>query len=70
MHYRWDNYQALITVPATDENFKSSLKNAIYDELSEARFQMEKSPRGNKARLTAINREIKKRQKEDKNDVR
>ena len=67
MAYEWDNYHALITVPATDENFKSSLKNATYDELSEAQFQMEKSPAGNKARLTAINREIQKRQKEAKN---
>ena len=66
MPHEWNNYNALITVPATDENFKSSLKNATYDELSEARFQMEKRPTGNKARLTAINREIRKRQKEAK----
>jgi hypothetical protein len=36
MPYEWDNYQALITVPATDDNFKSSLKNATDDELVRA----------------------------------
>lgn len=65
MPYEWDNYHTLITVPATDDNFKSSLKNASNDELSEARFHMEKFPFANKTRLKAVNREIRRRQKEE-----
>ena len=62
----WDNYQTLITVPATDCNFTAALGYASKDELLKAHYFLEDHPAGNKARLAAVNREIRKRQKEGK----
>jgi hypothetical protein len=62
----WDNYQTLITVPATDCNFTAALGYANKDELLKAHYYLEDNPAGNKARLAAVNREIRKRQKEGK----
>ena len=59
----WDNYNILISVPATDCNFTAALGYASKDELLRAQFLMENHPVGNKARLAAVNREIRKRQK-------
>ena len=62
----WDNYQTLITVPAADGNFTAALGYASNGELRRAQFYLEDRPAGNKVRLAAINREIRKRQKEGK----
>ena len=62
----WDNYQTLITVPATDCNFTAALGYASNAELLRAQFHTEDVPAGNKSRLAAVNREIRKRQKEGK----
>jgi len=60
-----DNYSTLTTVPATDCNFTWALKKyASRDDLLKAQYFLEDHPAGNKARLAAVNREIKKRQKE------
>ena len=59
----YDNYGTLTTVPATDCNFTAALGYASKDELLRAQFLMENHPVGNKARLAAVNREIRKRQK-------
>ena len=60
----FDNYDTLTTVPATDCNFTTALGYASRDELLRAQFHMEDYPAGNKCRLLAVNREIKRRQKE------
>ena len=59
----WDNYQTLITVPVADGNFTAALGYASKDELLKAHYYLEDNPAGNKARLAAVNREIRKRQK-------
>ena len=59
----YDNYGTLTTVPATDCNFTAALGYASKDELLRAQFHMENCPAGNKCRLLAVNREIKRRQK-------
>lgn len=61
-----DNYCTLTTVPATDDNFIAALGYASKDELLRAQFLMENHPAGNRCRLLAVNREIKRRQKEGK----
>jgi len=66
MDFKWDNYQTLITVPATDGNFTAALGYASDSELRQAQYYLEDHPAGNKSRLTAVNREIRKRQKEGK----
>ncbi len=66
MDFKWDNYQTLITVPATDCNFKAALKNADDDELSRAGLHLLKHPFANKSRTRAIYNEIKRREKEAK----
>lgn len=65
MGFKWDNYQTLITVPATDCNFKAALKNASNDELSRAEKHMTDNPFMNKTRLKAVQQEIRKRGKEN-----
>lgn len=63
----YDNYGTLTTVPATDCNFTAALKKyASSAELRRAQFYLEDHPAGNKARLAAVNREIRQRQKEGK----
>jgi hypothetical protein len=61
--FKWDNYQTLITVPATDCNFKAALKSATDDELSRAKQHMTDKPFANKTRLKTVQQEIRKRAK-------
>lgn len=61
-----DNYHALTTVPAADCNFTAALGYASRDELLKAHYYLEDNPAGNKSRLKAVNREIRKRQEGDK----
>ena len=69
----YDNYFTLITVPATDGNFTAALGYASIGELIRAEFYMENHPEGNKTRLAAVNREIKRRRnggrRRQKNDA-
>ncbi|QEY34648.1 hypothetical protein FL966_06035 [Caproiciproducens galactitolivorans] len=58
-----DNYQALITIPATDCNFISTLGRAGNDELTKAEEYLRTHPFANKTRLKAVQREIRKREK-------
>ena len=68
-----DNYLTMTTVPATDCNFTAALGYASIGELIRAEFHMENYPAGNKTRLTAVNREIKRRRnggrRRQKNDA-
>ncbi len=56
------NYQTLITVPANDGNFKSALKQATDDDLNKAVQCLTDNPKGNKSRLVACRRELKRRE--------
>ena len=62
----WDNFHALITIPATDCNFKGSLGRATDAELVDAKTYLTRHPEGNKSRLTAVKREIRRREREAK----
>lgn len=66
MEWVQDNYNVLISVPATDCNFTAALGYASKDELLKAHYYLEDNPAANKSRLKAVNREIRKRQKEGK----
>lgn len=51
----------LTAVPVQDCNYKSYLQRATAKELKEAVELMEESPKGNKGRIEACKRELKKR---------
>lgn len=57
----FDNYGTLTTVPATDVNFIAALGYASRKELIRARDYLDTHPTGNKGRLAAVRREIKRR---------
>ena len=68
LDWKPDDLHALITIPATDCNFKGSLGRATDAELVDAKTYLTRHPEGNKSRLTAVNREIQRRvRKEAKN---
>lgn len=62
-----DYYKSLIKIPSSDCNFKCALNYASDDELARARDYLEANPFGNKSRLSAVKREIRKRER-NKND--
>ena len=54
----------LMTVPATDMNFKNQLQNATAEEIKEALSIMTgKGEKGNASRIAALSRELRKRDK-------
>lgn len=54
---------ALFTVPATDGNFTSALKRASVEEINEAISWLKRGVGGNKMRIKACERELRKRAK-------
>lgn len=59
------NVIALTTIPTNDCNFISALKKyATTEEIYEAAEIMRKSPQGNKSRICACERELRRREKE------
>ncbi len=65
MRMKRDNYKSLITIPATDSNFLCALGYASGEELDRARKYLEENPFNNKSRLTAVKREIRKRERKN-----
>lgn len=55
------NFLTLTTVPAGDGNFTAALGYASLKELIRARDYLDTHPTGNKGRLAAVRREIKRR---------
>lgn len=65
-----DAVHALVTLPATDGNFKSRLGRASENEIEQAIAQMKKSGGSHKSRITACERELRRRVKKNaKKDV-
>ena len=62
-----DTVHSLSSLPATDGNFISVLDRATDDEISQAIFDMETSGGQHKGRITACQRELRKRMKERNN---
>ena len=60
-----DNYKSLITIPVTDCNFLCALGYASGDELDRVRKYLAENTFNNKSRLTAVKREIRKRERKD-----
>ncbi len=52
----------LRTVPADDVNFKSSLERATVAMLQSALQSLKRRPKGNGSRMTAILRELRRRE--------
>lgn len=68
-----DNIGWLTTVPSTDINFKGALKRATDDEIRESLRIMDVQyrlltgkPIGNKTRIAALERELRKRERREK----
>lgn len=62
-----ENIQWLTTIPATDGNFKSHLEKATTEEIKEALSTMTgKGEKGNASRISALSRELRKREKEER----
>lgn len=59
--YIGTNVHAMGTLPATDGNFVSAVGRATDDEIKSVYRLMTTHPEGNKSRITAIEKEIKKR---------
>ena len=59
-----DAVHNLSLLPATDRNFTSVLNRATDEEISQAIEVMENSSGKHKGRITACNRELRKRMKE------
>ena len=59
-----DAVHSLSSLPATDLNFISALSRATDAEISQAIFDMEASGGQHKGRITACQRELRKRMKE------
>ncbi len=58
------NISWLMTVPATDMNFKNHLQYATAEEIKEALSIMTgKGEKGNASRIAALSRELRKRDK-------
>ena len=62
----WDNYNVLISVPATDGNFKASLNKASQKDLLRARDYLALHTFGNKNRTRAVQGEIRRRERKAK----
>ena len=60
-HTKWVG-DCLRTVPASDVNFKSALERATVFMLRNALQVLETRPKGNGARITAIRRELRRRE--------
>ena len=58
-----DMVHSLSSLPATDLNFTSCLKRATKEQIEKAIEIMEQKETGNKSRITACKRELKKRSK-------
>ena len=63
-----DTVHSLSSLPATDGNFLPSLSKATDEEISQAIDVMENSSGQHKGRITACQRELKKRMKERNNE--
>lgn len=60
-----NNISWLTTVPAADINFKNHLKNAAVEEINEAlSIIAEKGEKGNKSKISALQRELRKRNRQ------
>ena len=66
MEWVWDNYNVLISVPATDGNFKASLNKASQKDLLRARDYLALHTFGNKNRTRAVQGEIRRRERKAK----
>lgn len=64
-----DTVHALVTLPATDGNFKSRLGRASGNEIEQAIAQMKKSGGSHKSRITSCERELRRRANDAKKDV-
>lgn len=58
-----DTVHSLSSLPATDLNFTSCLKIATTEQIEKAIEIMGQKETGNKSRITACKRELKKRRK-------
>ena len=58
-----DTVHCLSSLPCNDGNFLSALSRATDDEISKAIFDMETSGGQHKGRITACQRELRKRMK-------
>ena len=65
-----DTVHCLSSLPATDGNFISVLNRATDEEISRAIDVMENSSGKHKCRITACQRELRKRMKERESDGR
>lgn len=61
-----ENIKWLTTVPASDCNFKSHLKAATVEEIKQA-IEICKEQEKGKSKITALERELKRRAKHDRN---
>lgn len=59
--YGIDNVHTLCSIPATDLNFVSALKSATDEQVNEAISVMEQKKTGNKGRINACKKELKRR---------
>lgn len=60
-HYVGTDIHAIGTLPATDGNFTSALNRATDEDVKKAYILMRTCPEGNKSRIAALDKEIKKR---------
>ena len=63
-----DTVHSLSSLPSTDGNFLSALNRATDDEISQAIDVMENSSGQHKCRITACQRELRKRMKARNNE--
>lgn len=63
-----NNVRALTSLPATDLNFVSSLKNATSDQIESALETMRNRDGKDKGRIKACERELKRRNKDDRKE--
>ncbi len=61
-----DIVHSLATLPANDCNFKSSLERATNEDIEKAVQKMKENGGQNKGRITACERELRKRRKVSK----
>lgn len=63
MIFEMNNIHALSTLPANDGNFRSILERATDDEIRKAIERMNNYGRNHKSRITACERELRRRAK-------
>jgi len=61
MNYECDAYRVILHIPVNDDNYKSGLERATDEELKQAIDYFKENPKGNKGRLLACKRELRKR---------